>query len=147
MKKSRQKLNVRVKVNIAIFGLLTLLFAILPGIMMVIWFPDTDEPQYGDNFSYILHDICPCSEDEKDCQGHYACGPDKANITYNLDNAPADLLAEAKQDHYYETQIESVRNGVIMMRRYLLCDIYYLLSFLSLVAGVIYWNHNKAVTR
>ena len=132
MKKSRQKLNVRVKVNIAIFGLLTLLFAILPGIMMVIWFPDTDEPQYGDNFSYILHD---------------ACGPDKANITYNLDNAPADLLAEAKQDHYYETQIGSVRNGVIMMRRYLLCDIYYLLSFLSLVAGVIYWNHNKAVAR
>lgn len=144
MKKAGQKLNIRIKINIAIFGILTVLFAVMPKVMMYVWYPDNNEPQYGGSFAYILHDICPCSADEEDCKGYYACGPDKANITYDLDTAPEDLLAEARRDHYFESQIEGNRRSMIVMRQYLLCDICYLMSFVSLVGGVIYWNHNKA---
>ena len=145
MKKAGQKLNIRIKINIAIFGILTMLFAAMPTIMMYVWYPDdNDEPQYVGGFAYITYDICPCSADEEDCKGYYACGPDKANITYDLDTAPEDLLAKARRDQYFETLIEGNRRGVIVIRQYLLCDICYLMSFVSLVGGVIYWNHNKA---
>ena len=143
---NRVKMPLKIKINIVIFGMLTIIFAILPNI----WFKnsfsasDTSTPQYEGGFSYILHDICPCPSNDDACIGYYACSPDKANITYNLDNAPAEELKSAKRDHYFESLIEANRSGIMITKTYLLCDISYLLSFLSLVAGVIYWNHNTA---
>ena len=145
MKKTKVKMPTRIRVNIAILVVMAVIFAVMPSILFQIWFNNNETvAQYGDSFAYILHDICPCSADEEDCLGYYACGPDKANITYNLDTAPADQLAEAKRDHYFETLFDSVRHNTINIRRYIVCDICYFVSVLFLVAGVIYWNHNKA---
>ena len=121
----------------------------MPRILFGVHFPfQMDEPNpsgdYSGNFAYVLHDICPCHEDDDECAGYYACGSDKANITYNLDNAPADKLKEAKRDSYFEGKIESARQSAMVQRHYLACDLCYLLSFLSLVAGIIYWNHSRA---
>ena len=132
----------RVKINVGIFGLLAIVFAVIPNVLFRTWFPnDGTQPQYAGQFVYVLHDICPCQADDDECAGYYACGSDKANITYNLDTAPEDLLAEAKRDHYFEGMIEANRQGFTVMRLYLLCDISYLMAFISLVAGVVYWNH------
>ena len=142
--KTKAKMPTRIKVNVVIFVIMTILFAVLPMIFFTVWFPnDESGSQYEDSFSYILHDICPCSADEENCMGYYACGPDKANITYNLDTAPADILAEARRDHYFERMISSARYSSIVMRQYLIMDICYLMSLISLVSGVIYWNHNR----
>lgn len=146
MKKNIRKLDIRIKINIIIFGLLAVLFAFLPRIMFAMWYPVIDDnvPQYEGGFAYVLNDICPCPANDDSCIGYYACGPDKANITYNLDNAPEDLLAQAKRDQYFEGMIEATRQSAIVMRQYLLCDICYLMAFISVVVGVIYWNHNKS---
>lgn len=144
--KGTAKLPLRIKINIGIFGVLAIMFVTLPNILFRNWFPASDDsqPQYEGGFSYILHDICPCHASDDSCMGYYACGPDKANITYNLDNAPEDRLEVAKRDQYFENMIETNRHGFNITRLYLLCDASYMLSFLSLVAGVIYWNHNMA---
>ena len=147
MKEKRQKMNLRVKINVVIFGIVTVLFALMPKLIMSQWMASLDnsnQPQYEGGFVYVLHDICPCPSDDDDCAGYYACGPDKANITYNLDTAPEELLDEAKVDHYFEGMIETNRHSITAMRIYLLCDICYLMAFVSLVGGVIYWNHNMA---
>lgn len=145
--KTKTKMPARIKINIGIFMLMAVLFALLPNALFRVWLPDNDDsqPQYEGGFSYILHDICPCPADDDNYAGYYACGPDKANITYNLDTTPADLLAEARRDQYFEDRIEASRQAPIMMRLYLLCDISYLMAFISLVAGIIYWNHNMVV--
>ena len=144
-KENKPKFKINVIINLIIFAGLAVLFAILPRILFTIWFPDTNEPQYAGDFAYVMHDICPCHTGEDECSGYYACGADKANITYNLDNAPEDELKAAKIDDYFENQIESVRRSATIMRRYTYFDICYLLSFLSLVAGVIYFIHNKGI--
>lgn len=147
MKKNQpKKLATRVKINIVIFGVLAVIFATIPQVLIRTWFPntDSDQPSYAGQFAYTLYDICPCSDGDDACQGYYACGSDKANLTYNLDNAPADLLASAKQAQYFDNMIESSRQSTMVIRMYILSDISYLMSFISLVAGVIYWNHNKA---
>ena len=145
MKKDHKKLPTRIKINIAIFALLAILFGLMPRMLFGIRFPfQVDEPDYAGNFAYVLHDICPCHEGEDECAGYYACGQDKANITYNLDNAPADKLEEAKRDAYFEGRIEATRQSAMIQRYYLISDLCYLLSFLSLVAGIIYWNHSIA---
>lgn len=145
MKKNHQKISPYIIINLLIFVALTILFAVLPKVLFMHWLPiNENEPGYAGNFTYVLHDICPCHDGEDDCSGYYACGPDKANITYNLDNAPANLLTEAKIDNYLSNQIETNRQSANIMRIYLLCDASYLLSFLSLVAGIIYFNHTKA---
>lgn len=145
--KTKTKLPMRVKINIVIFGVMAVVFALMPRVIMWQWMASIEgaaEPQYAGQFAYVLHDICPCHTDEDDCMGYYACGQDKANITYNLDNAPEELLDEAKVDHYFEGMLESNRYGVIAMRVYLQCDACYLMAFVSLVVGVTYWNHCKA---
>lgn len=145
MKKDHKKINTRIKINLVIFTALAVLFGLMPRALLTYWLPgQSDQPEYAGNFAYVLSDICPCHVGEDDCSGYYACGPDKANITYNLDNAPADKLEQAKRDSYLESQITSVRHGMMIQRYYLMCSICYLLSFLSLVAGIIYWNHNRA---
>ena len=145
--KTKTKLPLRVKINIVIFGVMAVVFALMPQLIISQWMASIDsaaEPQYAGQFTYVLNDICPCQADDEDCVGYYACGPDKANITYNLDTAPEELLDLAKRDHYFEGMIESNRYGTVAMRIYLQCDICYLMAFVSLVAGVIYWNHCKA---
>ena len=145
--KTKTKLPMRVKVNVGIFAVVALVFALMPRVIMSQWMASIDsavEPQYAGQFTYVLHDICPCQAGDDECAGYYACGPDKANITYNLDTAPEELLDEAKRDHYFEGIIETNRHSVIAMRFYLQCDICYLLALVSLIAGVIYWNHCKA---
>ena len=147
MKKGAGKLNIRIKINIAIFAVVAVLFAVMPHVLFGIWYPsdvEDSQPQYDkNNFAYVLYDICPCSATDDDCAGYYACGADKANITYNLDTAPEDLLMEAKQASYFESMIMGSRMAPMIMRQYLLCDICYLMAFASAVVGVIYWNHNK----
>ena len=142
--KKQKKMSVNTKINFAIFMGLAALFYFLPGIMFGIWYPnvDVDEPNYSGDYAYVLYDICPCHEGDDACAGYYACGPDKANITYNLDNAPAELLEEAKKSDYFDMRLESIHQGNIAMRHFLLCDMFYLVSFLSLIGGIIYLVHN-----
>ena len=142
MKNTKTKLPVRIKINIGIFFALAVFFAFLPNVLPGIFLPSNNSQLYEGGFSYILHDICPCHAGDDDCSGYYACGLDKANITYNLDTAPADLLAEAKRDQYFEDRIESSRQSYVALRLLLLNDISYLMTFISLIAGIIYWNHN-----
>ena len=139
------KLPLRKKINVAIFAVIAIIFAVLPNTLFMSWINvDDNKPDYADNFPYVLHDICPCHTGEDDCSEYYACGADKANITYNLDTAPEDKLEEAKRDTYFENMIESNRHSVLYARVMTLCDISYIIAFLSLVVGIIYWNHNKA---
>lgn len=145
--KNKNKLPVRIKVNIGIFMVIAVMFAVMPQIMMRVraeQMNSIEQPQYAGQFVYVLHDICPCRADDEECAGYYACGPDKANIKYNLDTVPEELLDAAKRDHYFEGMIEADRQGSMIMRDYLQYDICYLMAFVSLIAGVIYWNHCKA---
>lgn len=152
MKKEKVKVKMptRFKVNIIIFFAMAVAFFIMPSLLFRMAFPNTESaadsyPSGG--FMYVLNDICPCHEGEDSCSGYFACGADKANITYNLDNAPADKLENAKQLAYLESSIETSRQGMNVMRIMLMCDVFYLLSFISLVAGIIYWIHCAAVIR
>ena len=142
--KSRAKLPMNIKINILIFAVGTILFALLPRLVFMNWASIGDnDPDYAGNYAYTLYDICPCAVDDESCQGYYACGADKANLTYNLENAPEDKLQDAKAMNYLEDRLETNRQGIMVMRVYILCDISYLVSFLSFVVGIIYWNHNR----
>ena len=148
--KVKVKMPTRFKVNIIIFFAMAVAFFIMPSLLFRMAFPNTESvadnyPSGG--FMYVLNDICPCNAGDEECSGYFACGPDKANITYNLDNAPADKLENAKQLAYLDSSIETSRQGMIAMRIMLMCDVFYLLSFISLVVGIIYWNHCAAVIR
>lgn len=144
--KTKTKLSMRAKVNVGIFVVVAIIFALMPKLIMaqyMVAIENAAQPQYAGQFTYVLYDVCPCSEGDDECAGYYACGPDKANITYNLDNAPEELLDAAKRDQYFEGMIEANRHSATVMRVYLQCDMCYLMAFVSLVAGAIYWNHCK----
>lgn len=151
MKKNitKTKMPIRYKINIAIFALVALIFAFAPNAIIRIMFPNNDDVNdySSGDFAYILYDVCPCHEGEDSCSGYFACGPDKANITYNLDNAPEDRLDDAKRMSYIDNAIESARQSAIIMRVYILCDVCYLMAFVSLVGGIIYWNHCAAKSK
>lgn len=140
-------LPLRIKINIAIFAFVTLVFAIAPSCITKRWVDSfNDRPEYaGQSFSYIMNDICPCHTGEDDCSGFYACGKDKANITYNLDTAPEDLLKSTEKEAYLESLIESNRQSIIYSRIPLVCDICYIIAFISLMSGIVYWNHSKSI--
>ena len=142
--KTKTKMPMNIKINILIFAVVTVLLALLPKLVFMNWIPDDgNATDYAYGWAYTLYDICPCSADDESCQGYYACGADKANLTYNIENAPEDKLEAAKVATNFENRLETNRQGMMVMRIYLLCDVSYLLSFLSFVAGVIYWNHNR----
>ena len=142
--KPKTKMPMNIKINVVIILVMAVVFALLPNLVFMKWIPtDGNASDYGVSWAYTLYDICPCSVDDESCQGYYACGADKANLTYNLENAPEDKLEAAKVATNFENRLETNRQGMMVMRVYLLCDISYLFSFISLVAGIIYWNHNR----
>ena len=133
-----------IKINIIIFMALAILFAFLPTILLKLWLPDAEQPDYKNRgFSYALYGICPCHEGDDECSNYYACEKDKENIIYNLDNAPDDKIKDAKRDSYFENLIKASNNNIRTLHWTLTRDFCYLLSFLSLVTAVIYGNHNK----
>ena len=142
--KTKTKMSMNIKINILIFAAVTILLALLPGLVFARWIPDDgNATDYTYGWAYTLYDICPCSANDGKCQDNYNCGADKSNLTYNIENAPEDKLEAAKVATNFENRLETNRQGMMVMRIYLLCDISYFLSFISFVAGVIYWNHNR----
>lgn len=150
MAKTKAKMPMQFKINIAIFFALAVIFAILPSIIIRIAgarINSSSEKYSSGDFIYVLNDVCPCHTGDDDCSGYFACGPDKANITYNLDSAPEEKLEFSKQMSYLANAIEVNRQGPMTMRLYLWLDMCYILSFISLVAGIIYWIHCAGLRR
>ena len=151
-KPSMQKFNFGVKINLGIFLIVAILCGfVFPKMIFEKSLPEDTNPIYThESFIYpILYDVCPCSASEDydydSCAGYYAC--DKANITYNLNNAPEDALEAAKRDVWFETEIKGVRTQVIVNNIYLLMDLSYIIAAISLLSGLIYGIHNFSKTR
>ncbi|MBQ7802891.1 hypothetical protein IJ380_03515 [Candidatus Saccharibacteria bacterium] len=124
------KTRLGVKVNCLIFLTLGIFcLFVMPTLVFKLYFPEDNSPDYThESFTYSsLYKICPCSEKEDydydSCAGYYACGPDKANLPYNFDNAPEELLKAANHDVYFENEISVLGHRITSIRTSLLMDL------------------------
>ena len=116
-------------------------------------YPD-GTPKYESLYmTYRKYDICPCRAGETNCEGTFLCPADehagRVALTYNLDNAPADLLEKAEkevesEERYWNLYDAVNRTAMPQKKLYVVVSaMMKVLSLVGVIVCVVYYNHEK----